>query len=142
MKVIIDTNIALYVLLNRVEFFQTSHDILKLSALDKIAGFITTNAVADMFYMLHKNSRDALKSKESLSRLLKLATLEAVIPRDIYFAFTSDIIDFEDAVMCSVAKRIKARYIVTRNTKDFKGSPVPAIEPVDFLSKYFPVELK
>ena len=62
MKIIIDTNIALDVLLNRIEFFQASHDILKLFALDKVAGFVTANAVTDMFYTLHKNSRDALKS--------------------------------------------------------------------------------
>jgi len=33
MKIIIDTNVALDVLLNRTEFLQASHTILKLSAL-------------------------------------------------------------------------------------------------------------
>jgi len=41
--------------------------------------------------------------------------------------------DYEDALLASVAKRSKADFIVTRNEGDFKGSPVPAVSPQDFL---------
>jgi len=58
MKIVIDTNIALDVLLNRTEFIQSSHDILKLSAQDKVSGFLTTNTITDMFYVLYKNSNE------------------------------------------------------------------------------------
>jgi predicted nucleic acid-binding protein len=43
--------------------------------------------------------------------------------------------DFEDAVIAAVAQREGADYIVTRNTKDFIASPVPAITPEDFLAR-------
>ena len=136
MKIIIDTNIALDVLFNRVEFFQESYEILKLTALESIAGFITTNAVTDMYFVLNKNSKDALKSRNAVEQLVKLVNLESIIPGDIMAAFASNITDFEDAVVSSAAKRIKADYIVTRNEKDFTSSPVPAIAPIDFLDKF------
>ena len=137
MKIIIDTNVALDVLLNRTEFLQASHNILKLSAQDKITGILTTNTVTDMFYVLRKNSKDAVKSRQAVAQLIKLITLEAIVPADVSFALASDITDLEDAVVSFAAKRIRADYIVTRNTKDFTSSPVPAITPADFLNKFF-----
>ena len=137
MKIIIDTNVALDVLLNRTEFVQSSHDILKLSAQDRVNGFLTTNTITDIFYVLHKNSKDALKSRQAIAQLIKLVTLEAIVPSDISRALTSNIIDLEDAIVCFAAKRIKADYIVTRNTIDFTNSPVPAMTPVDFMDKFF-----
>ena len=137
MKVIIDTNVVLDVLLNRTEFLQTSHTILKLSAQDKITGILTTNTITDMFYVLRKNSKDAIKSKQAVSQLIKLVKLEAIVPADVSLALVSDITDLEDAVVCFAAKRIKVDYIVTRNTKDFTNSPVTATTPVEFINKYF-----
>jgi len=137
MKIIIDTNVVLDVLLNRTEFLQPSYDILKLSAQNSVAGFLTTNTITDMFYVLHKNSKDALKSKQAIAQLIELVTLEAITPSDISLALASNIIDFEDAVLCYAAKRIKADYIVTRNTSDFTDSPVQAMSPVEFIDKFY-----
>ena len=137
MKIIIDTNVVLDVLLNRTEFLQSSHGILKLSAQDRVAGFLTTNTITDMFYVLNKNSKDALKSKQAIAQLIKLVTLEAITPSDISLALASNIIDFEDAVLCFAAKRIKADYIVTRNTSDFTDSPVQSMSPAEFIGKFF-----
>lgn len=40
--------------------------------------------------------------------------------------------DFEDAVQYSVAKRIRAKYIVTRNQKDFLKSDIQVVSPGEF----------
>lgn len=56
-----------------------------------------------------------------------------VLALDIQTALTDPMPDFEDAVVHAVAARNKADYILTRNTKDFTGSQVPAIKPQDFL---------
>ena len=54
---------------------------------------------------------------------------------DIHTALMRDMPDFEDAVVDAVAERNGASCILTRNIKDFAGSVVPAILPVDFQSK-------
>jgi hypothetical protein len=78
-----------------------------------------------------------LKSRQAIAQLIKLVTLEAIIPNDILSALASNITDLKDAVVCFAAKRIKADYIVTRNITDFINSPIPAITPVAFMNKYF-----
>jgi len=137
MKIVIDTNVALDVLLNRTEFLQASHNVFKLSAQGKVTGFLTTNTITDMFYVLNKNSNDALKSKKAIAQLIKLVTLEAITPSDVSLALVSNMTDFEDSVLCFAAKRLKADYIVTRNACDFTGSPVPALSPADFMNRFF-----
>ena len=48
-------------------------------------------------------------------------------------ALASEMSDFEDAVVSAVACRIGAEYILTRNTKDYVKSAVPAVSPADYL---------
>jgi hypothetical protein len=43
--------------------------------------------------------------------------------------------DIEDCLQAECAASVGADYIITRNTKDFIASPVPAITPEDFLAK-------
>ena len=52
-------------------------------------------------------------------------------------AINSDMPDYEDALLAYRGKRANVNHIVTRNVKDFTTSPMPAITPADFLSKYF-----
>jgi hypothetical protein len=44
--------------------------------------------------------------------------------------------DFEDALQSVCARRFEADFIVTRNVKDYKLSPVKAILPSDFAGKF------
>ena len=44
--------------------------------------------------------------------------------------------EFEDAVAAATAARENADYLITRNTGDYKKSPVTVIGPADFLKKY------
>lgn len=50
-------------------------------------------------------------------------------------ALDLDMNDYEDALLSQYAKRSKATYIITRNTKRFIDSPVEAITPDDFLKR-------
>ncbi|MBC7075710.1 MAG: hypothetical protein H5T98_06535 [Syntrophomonadaceae bacterium] len=52
-------------------------------------------------------------------------------------AFHPDVDDFEDELISVCAKRTKMDYIITRNTKNFTNSPVPAVTPEDFLTDFF-----
>lgn len=135
MRVIIDTNIVLDVLLHRTEFFDASYKVMRLSTLGKAETFVTASAITDIYYFLHRANKDAGKSKESILRLLNLVTIADTIGSDIMNALSGKIMDFEDAVVGAIAKRIKAEYIVTRNAKDFSNSPIPAIDPKNFLAQ-------
>ncbi len=135
MKIFIDTNIVLDVLLHRTDFFDASYNVLKLAALDKTKAFVTANSITDIYYILHRANKDHVKSKDAIVKLLSLVGIADVLASDIINSLLSKVTDFEDALVGAIAKRVKAHYIVTRNTKDFEKSPVPAIDPQDFLIK-------
>jgi len=136
MRILIDTNIVLDVLLRRADFFDASYEVLKLSALDKAEALITANTITDIYYILQRANKDYTKSKEAIVQLLNLVNIVDVLASDVMNTLSSKISDFEDALAATIAKRVKADYIVTRNTKDFHDSPVPAIDPNDFLAQF------
>ncbi|WP_028309251.1 PIN domain-containing protein [Desulfitibacter alkalitolerans] len=136
MRILIDTNIVLDVLLHRTDFFNASYDVLKLSALGKAEVLITANSITDIYYIMHRANKDPIKSKDAIVQLLGLVNIADVLASDVMNTLSSKITDFEDALIGAIAKRVKANYIVTRNTKDFNNSPIPAMDPKDFLTQF------
>ena len=64
----------------------------------------------------------------------------AVAPADsqaLRYAVSLPMADFEDAMQVAAAKACGARYIVTRNVRDFARSPIPAITPGEALAQLF-----
>ena len=81
-----------------------------------------------------KNYQSTEKSLGLIIDLLKLVTLVDTKAHDVNIALGFSMSDFEDAIIAATALREAADYIITRNTKDFAKSPIPAITPDDFLS--------
>ena len=133
MKVMIDTNIVLDVFLQREPFFQASYEVMKQSALEKLEGFISASAATDIYYLLRRSLKDDARAKDSMEKLLQLVGIADALGEDVHAAVASNMSDFEDALVASIAERCQMEYIITRNTKDYTESPVKAITPEDFL---------
>ena len=133
MKVFYDTNVILDVLLNRVEFLSDSMAALKLSELGIVKGYISVVSITDIFYLMKKNLKDstlALKKMEVLFDIVHIAKADRKVAVQALNAHWKD---FEDAVQYSVAKGLRAKYIVTRNTKDFENSEITVVTPAEFV---------
>lgn len=133
MRVMMDTNIVLDVFLQREPFFQASYEVMKLSALEKLEGFVSASAATDIYYLLRRSLKDDARAKESLEKLLQLVGIADALGEDVHAAVASNMGDFEDALVASIAARCQMEYIITRNTKDYIDSPVKAITPEAFL---------
>ena len=130
MRILIDTNVILDILQKREPFFADSYRALR-KAIESDAECL----LSDIFYMLRKALGSAQQAKEQIEQLAQLVSFADVQGMDIHTALMREMPDFEDAVVDAVAERNGASYILTRNIKDFAGSVVPAILPVDFLDK-------
>lgn len=95
---------------------------------------LSASAVTDIFYVLRKALQSPQQAKERVEQLAALVTFADVTGMDIHTALSREMQDFEDAVVDAVAERNEADCILTRNTKDFAGSIVPAVTPSDFLN--------
>ncbi len=133
MRIMIDTNVVLDVLLKREPFFQASYEVMKHSALEQVEGFVSATAATDIFYLLRKALRDDRAAKDGLERLSRLVGFADALAEDVHAAIASNMPDFEDALVAAIAERCHMDCIVTRNIADFRQSQVRALTPQAFL---------
>ena len=131
MRVLIDTNVILDILQNRQPFFKDSYNAVQF-ALKKCSVYISATTVTDAVYITRKAFNNSLDQKKALTEFFSQFRVCAVKNKQLKQAFSSSMSDFEDAVQVYCAKSHHVSYIITRNTKDYKLSPVKAIEPADF----------
>jgi len=138
MKILIDTNIIIDCLTAREPNFHPSKEVLRkcLDSDGEHTGFMATHTVNDIYYITRKlapdtPSGDLVEAIVMFTKTLETADLTA---EDVEAAGNLQFADFEDALISQCARKIKADYIVTRNTKDFVNSPVKALTPGAFVS--------
>ena len=141
MKILIDTNVIIDILDRREPFFTDSYRTVQLGLEGKLETLMSAGAVTDVYYIINRSLRDAGKAKEKIFALINLVNICNTTSDDIRSALILYMIDFEDAVVASIAKREKAAYIITRNESDFINSPVPAISPANFLQQLRKLQL-
>ena len=133
MKILMDANVALDVLLERQPFYVSGIKILSLSK-GGIELFLSASTVTDIYYIIRKE----LKKKETALTLLKnlLASVDvaAVTNNEIHRAIDLNWDDLEDAVQYASGETIAVDYLVTRNTSDFSAADYPVVTPDELLS--------
>ena len=134
MKLLIDTNVILDILLKREPFFEDSYQAIRTAIDNNDECYISVTAATDIFYILRKALQSAEQAKEYLGSLARLAEFTDVLAVDALDALSSEVADYEDAVVEAVADRIGADYILTRNVKDYLNAKIPAVTPTELLN--------
>ncbi|AZT90030.1 PIN domain-containing protein [Caldicellulosiruptor changbaiensis] len=132
MKVLIDTNVILDVLLKRAPFDTDSYTVLKYCEQNVVEGYISSFAVTDIYYFISKNLGNE-KARQGIEALLSIVKLVGITKKDVEDALRNPAIkDLEDALQLQCAKKIKAEWLITRDDK-FKKLISKAITPFDFV---------
>lgn len=134
MKVLVDTCVVVDVLQDREPFSADARKLLLAVANKRCEGLLTAKASTDIYYLTHKYTHSDKECRRVLSTLFGLFELLDTTGLDCRKAVSSEVSDFEDAVMVESAVRAEVDCIVTRNLKDFEKSPVPIYTPSGFLS--------
>ena len=134
MRLLIDTNIVLDVLLKREPHFQDSAAVWKLCETDQAEGYVSAMSFANLVYVMRKELSPA-QIQDVLDRM-KLIFRFADFPASaLSRAAELQWPDFEDAVQSVIAEQINADCIITRNVRDFKRSKVMAFTPAELLAR-------
>jgi len=133
MKVIIDTCVIVDALQNREPFCKDAKSIFLLLASNQFEGFLTAKSITDIYYLTHRLTHSNKETRDILKKLCELFELLDTTALDIYNAISTEISDFENAVMIETASRCKVNCIVTRNNKDYNKAPVPVYTPAEFI---------
>lgn len=134
MKILIDTNVILDVLMERKPFAENAAKIFKLCEVKRVVGYISALSVPNIVYIMRKEL-DAERIGEILRQLSLIFTFVDLKGADLVKASALDFVDYEDALQSVAAGRIRADYIVTRNVKDYNGSKVMAVKPEELLER-------
>ena len=134
MRVLIDTCVIIDALQNRAGFAENARRIFLEVANRSFIGYITAKSVTDIFYLTHKQTHSDEQARIILKKLFSLFDVIDTFGIDCINAVSSQMRDYEDAVMSETAFRNSIDYIVTRNVKDYSKSKVPVLFPSDFLN--------
>ncbi|MCI8831502.1 MAG: PIN domain-containing protein [Lachnospiraceae bacterium] len=136
MRALIDTCIIIDALQSRLPFKDNAQEIFLLAANRQFEGFITAKASTDIYYLTHKYLHSDKETRKVLSGLYMLFELLDTAGIDCRKAISSEMADFEDAVMVETALRCGMDCIITRNVIDYEKPQIEIYQPDEFLELF------
>ncbi len=96
--------------------------------------FVAWHTLSNFYYLVSptRGREDARVSWLTSPGLFLLAPTDTDA---FHYAAFLPLPDFEDALQVAAARACGASYIVTRNVKDFRESPIPARTPLEMLAE-------
>ena len=135
MRILVDTNVVLDFIKLREPFYECSAAVL-LACRDRVVhGVIAAHSIADMFFILRRDF-SADERRQILLKVCQIMDVEAIDKEKLIYALANmNFSDFEDCLQAECAVSCAADYIVTRNVKDYRLSPITAVTPEEFCKK-------
>ena len=130
-KVLDDTCVINDILLDREKFVDDSYSAVSKLIRKGDSICTTAKSMTDIFYIVHHSLHDNDKTKEVLLKLSRVYQILDTKEKDTIMAITSDVADYEDAVMVETAIANKVDFILTRNIKDYKKAKIKVISPTE-----------
>jgi predicted nucleic acid-binding protein len=141
-KILIDTNVVLDLLLDREPFVENAilpwrgfaNALFEQIEQGKLDAYITATTITNVFYIIRKaEGREVAIA--AINRLLMGLQLCAVDRETIETALSLGLKDFEDSIQLACTNLSQLDGIVTRDRKDFIGSNLPIYSPTELLNQ-------
>jgi predicted nucleic acid-binding protein len=127
-RILLDTNILLDVVLARKPHAEAGEALWGMIEEHDAEGRIAAHAITTFYYLV-RQQRDHVRAKQAVHSLLQVFKVAAVDGPVIHEALLMPGSDFEDCVTAAAAHRSGCAFIVTRDPRGFRASPVEAVTP-------------
>ena len=133
MRLLLDTNVILDVLLDRAPHSGHSSKVLAAVEMGQASGFVGATSITTIYYLAAKQigTQGAVQAVDRLLSLLEVAPVTRSVLED---ALRAKFADFEDAVLFAAAKNSEVEAIITRDPKGFKGADIPVLSPEELVA--------
>ncbi|MCX6348146.1 MAG: PIN domain-containing protein [Candidatus Aureabacteria bacterium] len=133
MRVLLDTNVVLDVLLARRPFVVASAGVFGLVEHSRIEGLLCATTITTINYLLTR-AMPRPAARQALQKILELFEIAPVNRAVLEEAIRSKVTDFEDAVLDQAGRLAGAEVIVTRNQLDFRLASLKILGPDELLA--------
>jgi predicted nucleic acid-binding protein len=134
MKVLIDTNIVLDVLLDRTPFVVDASAVWDACDDGRLVGFLPASTLTDIFYVARRTT-DLSRAQVAVGLRLAAFEIAPVDRQTLEDATALPGADLEDNLQIACAIRIGVAAIVTRNGADFVHAPMPVLTPAELIAQ-------
>lgn len=133
MKILLDTNVVLDLLLQREPFANDAKGIFTLVELKELDAYLCATTITTIYYLISKKVKRA-KADMIVEELMQLFHIADVNKDILLSSLKNNGQDFEDSVIYTSAKYANIDVIITRDKKGFKNSAVLVQDPKEFLA--------
>ena len=134
MKILLDTNIVLDILLQREPFCNDAKAIFELIESNKINGYLCATSITTIYYLISKSDNKSL-ADIVIEQLLQLFNIADVNKNVLLKSLQNNGKDFEDSVIYTSAEYCSVDIIITRDKKGFRQSNIKVMQPKEFLNE-------
>ena len=134
MNVLLDTCVFIDFLGRKQPFYSQAEQIVAAGYFGDAKLWVSVQSIKDAFYVLRRFV-DADKVQGAIEQALTVICPVDTTGQDALRALHLRWTDFEDCMISVCAEKAKADCIITRDTKGFVRSSVPAISPEEWLQK-------
>ena len=133
-RLFLDTNVLLDVFLGRKPFVQDAVALVKVIDQAGVQGCVSLLSIAVVHYVVRKQAgiEAAGRAVGAIADTFLVTATSAYVLKK---ALAMPIRDFEDALQAAIALEAGCEAIITRNVRDFPGSPLPALTPSEYLAR-------
>jgi predicted nucleic acid-binding protein len=135
LKLLIDINVILDVMLAREPWARQSAQLLAAVEDGRAEGFVAAHTITTIHYIVAREKGKHVAAR-AVTDILRIVGVVPIGKADFHQALVLGINDFEDAVQAAAALQIGADYLITRNTKDFKSGSIEVRTPGEALTMF------
>lgn len=134
MRILLDTNVVLDVLLNRQPWVKDAAAIWQANDDGRVMAYLTASTFTDIFYIARKVAGIA-GARQAVRTCLEAFEICDVTRHTLQHAGTLLGNDFEDNLQIACATLQNLDAIVTRDQAGFQHSSLPVFDPADLLAQ-------
>ena len=131
---LLDTDVLIDLALDRRPHADAASELLDRIEHGPHNAFIAWHTVSNFYYLVSP-SRGSKGARDFIVELTRFVAVAPAGTEALHYAAALPMPDFEDAMQVAAARACGAQHIVTRNVKDYRRSPIPALSPQDALGE-------
>lgn len=132
--ILLDTDVLVDVALDRGVHAESAAQLLDRVENGDVRAAVAWHSMSNLYYLVAP-AHGGVRTRDFILQLVSFVDVAKTDTEAMRYAAELPLADFEDAMQVAAACACGARWIVTRNLRDYTRSPIPAVSPRQALTE-------